>query len=93
MTPADTLQFLQTIITLVSSFGMIFLAEPVINRMSPCTRFLPRLAFHLLTVGGFIHVVMLIGGHRPATHETIMAAGVAMLLSCDWLRRFEEHRR
>lgn len=46
----DAATLLQAIVALESVI-VALLAEPAINRMSPCTSLVPRLAFHLLTVG------------------------------------------
>jgi putative chitinase len=69
----------------ISSIVTATLAEPAINRMSPCTRFSPRLAFHLLFLGAVGNALWLLLGDQPNFPETTLSAGVAMLLICDRL--------
>ena len=77
---ADTL--LQGLVTLESIIVAI-LAEPAINRMSPCTSLVPRLAFHLLTVGAVARIYAIATGDIPSVPTAITTGGVALLLICD----------
>lgn len=77
---ADTL--LQGLVTLESIIVAI-LAEPAINRMSPCTSLVPRLAFHLLTVGAVARIYAIATGDIPSVPTSITTGGVALLLICD----------
>ena len=88
---ADTL--LQGLVTLESIIVAI-LAEPAINRMSPCTSLVPRLAFHLLTVGAVARIYAIATGDIPSVPTAITTGGVALLLICDrWRTGKAQDRR
>lgn len=70
----------------VSALIVLFLSEPAINRMSPCSSWLTRLAFHFLVVGGAGNALYVALGDKPNWPETVMIAGVALLLVRDRLR-------
>lgn len=85
----DTPEFCTTlmqIIVFVSSLIVMFLGEPAINRMSPCSGWLTRLAFHCLTVGGAGSALYVALGDKPNWPETIIVSGIALLLVRDRLR-------
>lgn len=79
------------VIVFVSSLVVTVLAEPAINRMSPCSPFLTRIAFHCLTVGGAGNALYVAIGDRPNWPETIIIAGVALLLVRDRIRHRVAH--
>ncbi len=88
---ADTL--LQAVVILESLIVAI-LAEPAINRMSPCTSLVPRLAFHLLTVGAVARIYAIATGDIPSIPTAITTGGVALLLICDrWRTGKAQDRR
>jgi hypothetical protein len=73
---------LQAIVAL-ESIIVALLAEPAINRMSPCTNLVPRLAFHLLTVGAVARLYAILAGDVQSVPTAITTGGVALLLVCD----------
>ena len=79
---ADLSTLLQAIVALESVI-VALLAEPAINRMSPCTNLVPRLAFHLLTVGAVARLYASRAGDVPSVPTAITTGGVALLLVCD----------
>ena len=79
---ADFATLLQAIVALESVI-IALLAEPAINRMSPCTSLVPRLAFHLLTVGAVARIYAIATGDIPSVPTAITTGGVALLLICD----------
>lgn len=86
MTPPTLPDALTTIIqsaVFISSIIVLMLAEPAINKMSPCTRFVPRLAYHLLVVGAAGNILWLLLGDTPNWPESIIISGIALLLICD----------
>lgn len=74
-------------IVVVEAVLVALLAEPAINRMSPCTHFVPRMAFHLLTVGAVARIYAIATGDVPSVPTAIMTGGVALLLVCDRWRK------
>lgn len=74
--------FLQ-ILVLMESAIIVCLAEPAINRMSPCTGIFPRMAFHLLTVGAVFRLYAISTGDIPSLSTAISTGGIALLLLCD----------
>ncbi len=73
-------------IVFVSSLVTLILAEPAINRLSPCSPFLARFAFHCLAVGGAGNLVWVALGDPPRWPEAVMGLGVALLLGFDRIR-------
>ena len=71
------------ILVLMESAVIVCLAEPAINRMSPCTGILPRMAFHLLTVGSVFRLYAISTGDIPSLSTVISTGGIALLLLCD----------
>lgn len=74
------------IVVLVSAAIVLVLAEPAINRMSPCSPLLTRLAFHLLAVGAAGNLLWAALGDIPSWPEALIIAGIALLLVRDRLR-------
>lgn len=70
-------------IVVVEAIIVALLSEPAINRMSPCTHFVPRLAFHLLTVGAVARIYAIATGDVPSVPTAVMTGGVALLLVCN----------
>lgn len=84
---------LQAIVALESVI-VALLAEPAINRMSPCTNLVPRLAFHLLTIGAVARIYAIATGDIPSVPTAITTGGVALLLICDrWRTGKAQDRR
>ena len=79
---ADFSTLLQAIVA-IESVIVALLAEPAINRMSPCTSLVPRIAFHLLTVGAVARLCAILAGDVPTVPTAITTGGVALLLVCD----------
>lgn len=71
------------ILVVLESAVIVCLAEPAINRMSPCTGILPRMAFHLLTVGAVFRLYAIFTGDIPSLSTAISTGGIALLLLCD----------
>lgn len=74
------------IVVFVAAAIVLALAEPAINRMSPCTPFIARLSFHLLAVGAGGNLLWIALGDQPNWPESIIIAGIALMLVCDRLR-------
>ena len=79
---ADFATLLRAIVA-IESVIIALLAEPAINRMSPCTSLVPRLAFHLLTVGAVARLYAILAGDVQTVPTAITTCGVALLLVCD----------
>lgn len=84
-TPEFAVPILKTLVV-VSSTVLLFLSEPAINRMSACSKFITRLSFHLLAVGGAGNLLWVLLGDAPNWPETIIVAGAALLLLLDRVR-------
>lgn len=67
-------------VTLVASAAIIIRAEPALNRMSPGTPILARLAFLLLAVGAAALGIFSLFGYVPSVAEVILLIGAALLL-------------
>jgi hypothetical protein len=80
-------------IVFFSSLITLILAELAINRMSPCSPFLARFAFHCLAVGGAGNLVWVALGDSPQWPEAVMGLGVALLLGFDRIRPRSGDRR
>jgi hypothetical protein len=85
-TPPAYLAHALQIVVFASAAIVLTLAEPAINRMSPCTPFIARLAFHLLAVGAFGNLLWVALGDTPNWPESVIIAGIALMLVCDRLR-------
>lgn len=70
-------------IVLVAAVIIVWRAEPALNRMSPCTPFLIRVSFLLLTVGAAAEIVFIFAGDVPSWPAAITTIGVAALLFCE----------
>lgn len=70
-------------IVLVAAFVIIVRAEPALNRMSRCTPFMVRAAFHLLALGAAAEIVCIVVGDVPSWPTAIVTAGIAALLICE----------
>ena len=70
-------------ILLLAAVIIIVRAEPALNRMSGCTPFMVRAAFHLLTLGAAAEIVCILMGDIPSWPTAIVTAGVAALLICE----------
>lgn len=84
-TPEFAVPILKAVV-LFSSAVLLFLSEPAINRMSQCSKFITRLSFHLLAVGGAGNVLWVMLGDTPNWPETIVITGAALLLLLDRVR-------
>ena len=84
-TPEFSVPLLQVMV-FASAIIIVFLSEPAINRMSPCSPWITRLAFHFLTVGGAGNALYVALGDKPNWPETVIICGVAQLLVRDRLR-------
>lgn len=70
-------------IVLVAAVVIVWRAEPALNRMSPCTPFMIRASFLLLTVGAASEIVFIFAGDVPSWPSAIMTIGAAALLFCE----------
>ena len=68
---------------LVAASVIVFRAEPALNLMSPCTPFMIRASFHLLTLGAVAEIVFVLVGDVPSWPASIMTVGVALLVICE----------
>ena len=73
---------LQSIVVLCA-LVIIVRIEPALNRMSRCTPFMLRAAFHLLALGAAAEIVCVLVGDAPNWPTAIVTAGVATLLICE----------
>jgi len=70
-TPEFAVPLLQVMV-FASAIIIVFLSEPAINRMSPCSPWITRLAFHFLTVGGAGNALYVALGDKPNWPETVI---------------------
>jgi hypothetical protein len=77
-----TTAILQAIV-LMAAIVIVVRSEPALNRMSPCTPFMIRASFHLLTVGAVAEIVFILAGDVPSWPTAITSVGVAALLFCE----------
>lgn len=82
-------------IGLVECAIIIALAEPTLNRMSPCAPFLLRWAIHAFAIGSVLRAWHLIGGHEPSWSSLVQMGGLALLFICDRMEiiRLGDRRR
>lgn len=73
------------IIALIESAIILVLAEPCLNRLSPCAPFLLRCAFHATAIGTALRAWHIIDGHDPSWSSVVQVGGIALLLVCDRL--------
>lgn len=71
------------LLTVASSAIILWRAEPALNRMSPATPFVVRLAVWLLVVAACAQLVTLITGRLPDWPAVLLQLGVAALLMCE----------
>lgn len=71
------------LLTVASSAIMLWRAEPALNRMSPATPFVVRLAMWLLVVAACAQLLTLITGRLPDWPAVLLHIGVAALLLCE----------
>ncbi len=69
---------------------ILCLAEPALNRMSPCAPLLIRLAFHAIAIGSALRLYHLFDGHEPSWSALVQSAGLCCLLIVDALRNHKE---
>lgn len=73
---------------------IVWRAEPVLNRMSPCTPWVVRIAFWLIAIAAIGAIVCMLMGDVPPWPSVIGACGTAALLFCDRrLRYLTRHRK
>lgn len=70
-------------IVVLAALVIIVRTEPALNRMSRCTPFMVRAAFHLLALGAAAEIVCIVVGDVPSWPTAIVTAGVAALLICE----------
>lgn len=75
------------LIGIVEAITILMLAEPTLNRMSPCAPLLVRIAFHAIAIGSALRLYHLLSGHVPSWSALVQMAGFAALLLLDHLRR------
>ena len=74
---------LMTIFAVLESIVILVLAEPVLNRMSPCARSPMRLSVHAIAMGSAIRLFHLADGHDSLVgHRCCRFGGFAALLLC-----------
>lgn len=72
------------ILCIVASIGVLWRAEPALNRMSCDTHIVLRLAVHLLCVGAVAQIgAIWLFSHVPSVPELMMTIGIALLLICE----------
>ena len=71
------------IIVVLAAVVIIVRTEPALNRMSRCTPFMVRTAFHLLALGAAAEIVFIVTGDVPSWPAAIVTLGVAALLICE----------
>lgn len=77
-----TASILQTIVIL-TGVVIIVCTESALNRMSRCTPFMVRAAFHLLALSAAAEIVCIVVGDVPSWPTAIVTAGIAALLICE----------
>lgn len=82
---------LQTI-GIVESVIILVLAEPVLNRMSPCAPLLIRWSFHAVAMGSACRLYHILSGHPPSWSSLLQVGGLTALLLLDQLRRYRGAR-
>lgn len=70
-------------IVILAGIVIIVRVEPALNRMSRCTPFMVRVAFHLLALGAAAQIVCIVVGDVPSCPTAIVTAGIAALLICE----------
>jgi len=80
---------LQTI-GIIESVIILVLAEPVLNRMSPCAPLLIRWSFHALAAGSAFRLYHILSGHAPSWSALLQVGGLTSLLLLDQLRRYRD---
>lgn len=84
------------LLAMIESIIVCALAEPAINRMSPCAPLIVRAAFHLLTVGALARIVAIVWyADVPSWPTAITGAGMALMLVSDrlWSPRHGDRRK
>ena len=84
------------LIGIAEAVTILMLAEPTLNRMSPCAPLLVRIAFHAIAIGSALRLYHLLSGHVPSWSALVQMAGFSGLLLLDHLRRknkLEDQRR
>jgi hypothetical protein len=74
---------LLSVVLFCESCVVLGFAEPAIARMSPCTAFLPRVAFWLLSIGALWQAVSILSGGAPTGETALIMGGIALLLACE----------
>jgi len=73
---------LMIIAAVLESIVILVLAEPVLNRMSPCAPFAVRLSVHAIAMGSAIRLFHLADGHTPSWSSLLQVGGFSALLLC-----------
>jgi hypothetical protein len=82
------------ILVLIESVCIGALAEPAINRMSPCAPWITRAAFHLLTIGAVARIAAIVWyGDIPTWPSVITGGGITLMLVRDRFSRLESGDR
>jgi len=75
------------LVGIAEALTILMLAEPTLNRMSPCAPLFVRMAFHAIAIGSALRLYHLLSGHEPSWSALVQMAGFAALLVLDQLRR------
>lgn len=75
-------------IGLAVSVAIIWRTEPAINRMNRETYWMIRYSLLLLAAGALTIIVAIIAGKPPSFSTILLAAGIALLLTCDRRLRY-----
>lgn len=62
---------------------ILWRAEPALNRMTPGTHAVVRIAMWLITVGAAAQLVGIVTGVAPQWPTVVLEIGIACLLSCE----------
>lgn len=62
---------------------ILWRAEPALNRMTPGTHAVVRIAMWLITVGAAAQLVGIVTGIAPQWQNVVLEIGIACLLSCE----------
>lgn len=81
------------LIGLIEAVIILVMAEPSLNRMSPCAPLIIRLAFHAMAIGSAFRIYHIASGHDPSWSAVVQTAGLCFLLIVDLLRKKQKQSK
>lgn len=77
------MNLMMQIIVVIAAAAILIQSICIVNRMTPRTHHVVRVAYVVLSAGAFGEIIGIFNGHIPGLEETLMVIGVGMHIAID----------